>query len=456
MQESDGFDLDLGKYIETLIRQWRLILVAALVCAIAAAVVVLRQPDSYESTVLVVSTKIGSVVTFGSEIETLSEGQGYTNVVDRKARLQTFVALVESPVIAERVYEELRAQFGVQAPVVETLLKMVSGSLLPGSDTIQIRVQNSSPEITLAVANAWGKHYVEFINDTYSTGGTEDTASKIQAQIDQAYETYNSAQAEYIASLLSNPQGEITRLMEDLLRVERLLEDAQGLRQQVRAGDDETTASNAIAFSLLKAQAYAATPSLENVQIQVVPVEISAQAMLQDLENLVSILESRRQILVDRSADLLANITAGASPAGDVLVSNLAPEGSEDTSGSSEDTRSETEQKLRDLQSQLVYETSLLNEKMLARDLAWQAYSNLTTKETELAVATQTGGQEVALGAPATMSTVANSTLLPIGLAIGVGLLLGVFSAFALEYWWSYKGLPAQPVFLLRNPKRDG
>ena len=62
MQDSDGFDFDLGKYIETLIRQWRLILAAVLVCALAAAVVSLNQPASYESSVLVVSTKIGSVV----------------------------------------------------------------------------------------------------------------------------------------------------------------------------------------------------------------------------------------------------------------------------------------------------------------------------------------------------------------------------------------------------------
>jgi capsular polysaccharide biosynthesis protein len=456
MQDSDGFDLDLGKYIETLIRQWRLILAAVLVCAIAAAVVSLNQPASYESSVLVVSTKVGSVVTFGSEIETLSEGQGYTNFVDRKARLQTFVALVESPVIAERVYKELIAQLGVQTPKVETLLKMVSGSLVPGSDTIHILVRNSAPEITQAVANAWGKHYIDFINDTYSTGGTEDAASKIQVQIDQAYETYNSAQAEYIASLLTSPQGEITRMMEDMLRAERLLEEAQGLRAQVRAGDEETAASSAVAFSLLKAQVYAATPGMENVQIQIVPVEISAQAMLKDLENLVETLESRRQILVDRTAELLANINAGASPAGDVLAGTLVSDGSEDNSGSSENTRADTEQKLRLLQSQSEYETSLLHEKMLARDLAWQTYSNLTTKKAELAVAVQTGGQEVALGAPATMSTMANNALLPIVLAIGVGLLLGVLSAFALEGWWSYKGLPLQPVFLLRNQKRDG
>jgi hypothetical protein len=327
---------------------------------------------------------------------------------------------------------------------------------LPGSDTIQILVQNNSSEITLAVANAWGKQYVEFINATYSTGGTEDTASKIQAQINQAYEAYNSAQADYIAALVASPQREILRLMDDLLRVERLLEDAQGLREQVKAGNEETAASNAAAFSLLKAQVYAATPGLENVQIQVVPVEISAQAMLQDLENLVETLASRRQILVDRTMNLLANIDAEASPAGDVLVSSLVPAGSADTGGSGEDTRADTEQKLRYLLSQSEYETSLLHEKKQARDLAWQAYSNLTTKEVELAVAAQTGGKEVAIGAAAVMSTVVNSALQSILLAAGVGLLLGVFSAFALEYWWSYKGLPAQPVYLLRRQKIDG
>jgi uncharacterized protein involved in exopolysaccharide biosynthesis len=108
MDQSDHLEIDLGKYMEILFRQWRLIVGAALVCALAAAVVMMRTPVSYQARVLVPTTKIASSVTFGSTIETLSEGQLPVTLVDRKARLQSYVALVSNPLIAERVYEELK------------------------------------------------------------------------------------------------------------------------------------------------------------------------------------------------------------------------------------------------------------------------------------------------------------------------------------------------------------
>jgi uncharacterized protein involved in exopolysaccharide biosynthesis len=128
MDQSDHLEIDLGKYVEILFRQWRLIIGAALVCALAAAVVMIRTPVSYQARVLVPTTKIASSVTFGSTIETLSEGQLPVTLVDRKARLQSYVALVSNPLIAERVYEELKGDFGEKLPSPESLIRMVRWS----------------------------------------------------------------------------------------------------------------------------------------------------------------------------------------------------------------------------------------------------------------------------------------------------------------------------------------
>jgi capsular polysaccharide biosynthesis protein len=162
-----NLEINLGQYIETLLRQWKLIFVCMFVFATAALAAVYLRPSNYQARVLVATTKIASSVTFGSKIETLSEEQLPVTLVDRKARLQSYVALVSNPVIAEQVFQELQAHFDDNLTEPKDLVRMVSGSVLAGSDMVEIKVTNGSPTVSEAVANAWGRHYVDYVNNLY-------------------------------------------------------------------------------------------------------------------------------------------------------------------------------------------------------------------------------------------------------------------------------------------------
>jgi capsular polysaccharide biosynthesis protein len=457
MQENDGFDFDLGRYIEILIRQWRLIAAAIMVCILAAAIFSLRKPFSYESRVVVSTIKLGSTATFGSTIETLSEGQEYTNLVDRRARLQSFIGLVKNPLIAQRVYEDLVVDFGDKVPVPGTLLEMVSASLVAGSDSIEIVAKNGSPELALAIANVWGQRYVEYINELYSTGGALSTTSNIRAQIDETYQKYLFAQEAYETFLSSSPMNEFSRLAGEYLRVGQVLEDARSLREQVIAGGGEAAASNALVVSLLKTQAFAAAPGLENYQVQIVPVASSPEEMGEEVDKLIVALEDRFRNLEGRSEALMesAHIAAGVSD--NTLASSLSQAQAQAPRreiSSDEISLSRAEQQNRILLAQVEKEKGLLHERQLDRDLAWETYSNLATKEVELTVTAQTGGQEVVLGAPAIESEKVSNVLQPVVLAAIVGVVVGVFAAFGIEYWWGYKGIEAQPILLVGGWKR--
>ena len=77
-----------------------------------------------------------------------------------------------------------------------------------------------------------------------------------------------------------------------------------------------------------------------------------------------------------------------------------------------------------------------------ARDLAWTTYSQLATKEAELAVAAYTSGASVSLSVPA--SPPKNDTVSGaknVVLASGVGFFLGIGLALGVEMWWNYKNL---------------
>jgi capsular polysaccharide biosynthesis protein len=452
MDQSDHLEIDLGKYLEILFRQWRLIVGAALVCALAAAVVIIRTPVSYQARVLVPTTKIASSVTFGSTIETLSEGQLPVTLVDRKARLQSYVALVSNPLIAERVYEELIGEFGDKLSSPESLIRMVDGAVLTGSDAVEIKVLNGDPALSIAVANAWGRHYVDYVNNLYASGTYQDTLLNVQRQANDAHTKYLDAQQAYISFLSTSSIEELTHLRDDLRRVERLLVDAQGLQEQVVAGGEGAAASNALAVSLLKTQVFTSNINTDKaqsqtspptLQFQASPITVSSQDLIVDLNSLVIMLENRRQALMDwtdfmvlqeDSQTISANIEVTVPQASDPMNSPVSLSGA-------------AEEKIRLLTSRIESEDGRKKDLALTRDVAWDAYQNLAKKEAELVVASQTGGQEVVLGSTAIVVRNGSSLVRNVALAALVGLFFGVFMAFFIEYWWGYKGREPQAIF---------
>jgi capsular polysaccharide biosynthesis protein len=452
MDQSDHLEIDLGKYLEILFRQWRLIVGAALVCALAAAVVIIRTPVSYQARVLVPTTKIASSVTFGSTIETLSEGQLPVTLVDRKARLQSYVALVSNPLIAELVYEELIGEFGDKLSSPESLIRMVDGAVLTGSDAVEIKVLNGDPALSIAVANAWGRHYVDYVNNLYASGTYQDTLLNVQRQANDAHTKYLDAQQAYISFLSTSSIEELTHLRDDLRRVERLLVDAQGLQEQVVAGGEGAAASNALAVSLLKTQVFTSNINTDKaqsqtspptLQFQASPITVSSQDLIVDLNSLVIMLENRRQALMDwtdfmvlqeDSQTISANIEVTVPQASDPMNSPVSLSGA-------------AEEKIRLLTSRIESEDGRKKDLALTRDVAWDAYQNLAKKEAELVVASQTGGQEVVLGSTAIVVRNGSSLVRNVALAALVGLFFGVFMAFFIEYWWGYKGREPQAIF---------
>jgi capsular polysaccharide biosynthesis protein len=454
MDQSDHLEIDLGKYVEILFRQWRLIIGAALVCALAAAVVMIRTPVSYQARVLVPTTKIASSVTFGSTIETLSEGQLPVTLVDRKARLNSYVALVSNPLIAERVYEELKGEFGEKLPSPESLIRMVRGAVLTGSDAVEIKVSNGDPALSVAVANAWGRHFVDYVNNLYASGTYQDTLLNVQRQANVAHTKYLDAQQAYIAFLSSSPLDELSHLRDDLWRVERLLVDARGLQEQVVAGGEGASTSNALAVSLLKTQVFASNTNINTdkvqphtspptLQFQASPVTVSSQDLIADLNSLVITLENRRQALLEWT-DFMVLQEDGQTISANIEATAPPPSGS---MNSPVRLQAAGEEKIRQLTSLVEYEEGRKKDLALTRDVAWDAYQNLAKKEAELVVASQTGGQEVVLGSTAVVVRNGSSLVRDVGLVALVGLVLGVFLAFFIEFWWGYKGREPQAIF---------
>jgi len=130
-------------------------------------------------------------------------------------------------------------------------------------------------------------------------------------------------------------------------------------------------------------------------------LEGNAEDQLGNLDSLISVLEARR-----------------------AEVQSLISEGS-------------IQQELLELQEQLEGEQARQRELAQARDLAWETYQTLARKEAEVEVSAQVTDTEVRFAVPAVEPKypVAPKKTLNIAIVGVLGLMGGVFAAFAAEYW---------------------
>jgi len=488
----DEIKIDFGKYIETLVRQWLWIVVCALGLGFlvgAYSMLINRISPSYRAVALVSSAQTVSEVNFGSAISSTSDVQlaqaaaaGAQYLYDRKARLQSYVSLVQNGAVVEQVLQEVGPKLinkKGEPIAAASLLRMVSAVLIPNTDTIRLSVTYNDPVIAAEIANAWGNAYVQRINELYggSSSGTSNQA--IQEQTAQAKTDYEKAQAaldDFIAhnkiAEYSHQSDEISSVNNGLLtartsagnqqvadhlaRLDRaysdsrqiglFLDNAVSMRAAVNSGGESAAISNALALTMLKTQIYAAFQGTNTLQVQNLPEAlgstistVNAAGMVADLDALISTLKTRQTELdtlintlssIVENEDYLMNFSYANNPIEQKILEN--------------------QQKIQDLQSLISTENSTLNELTRARDQAWQTYSALTTKSAEMGVAAQTSGVVVVFSSPATppeekVIRSRNNVML----AAGVGLLIGVIVAYAYEFWQNYKG--RQPGIITKN-----
>jgi uncharacterized protein involved in exopolysaccharide biosynthesis len=479
----DEIKIDIGKYVETLIRQWKWILFCAVVLGgvvFTVSLIVKFVNPSYEAIAIVSSVKTASDVNFGSEITSLSEAD-LAAFSDRKARLQSFVALVNNSNIAEKVLAEVGPNLREKDRNALELLKMVKGGLIPNSDSIQITVTYRDPNVAAEIANVWARVYTDQINSMYGelAGGTSESLGAIQAQIVQAKAEYDKTQADLNKFIAQNKADEYQRQIDDITVILTSLRKAQttvndqqvqdpmvrltqayndsrqtklyldraiAMRAAVNAGGESAAISNNLALTMLKTQIYTflgnvtmQVSSLPDAQVSTIPI-VNAAGMVADLDGLIASLSTRQTELTNLIITLSTQIQDGVDF--QILDENADTSIAKQIEG--------YEQNIRDLNSQISTQKSILDELTRERDLSLKTYTALATKGAEMSVAAQTAGSEVAFAAPATPAeddtthSVKNTAM-----ATGAGFLIGLVAAYSYEFWQHYKGRRPESLIMV-------
>jgi len=263
----EEINFDFGKYIETLVRQWQWIAACALglgILALAYSLFINLASPSYKAVALVASAQTVSDVNFGSAITSTSDVQlaqtaaaGAQYFYDRAARLQSFVSQVQNGAVAQQVLEELGPRLDNkkgEPTTAAALLGMVSADLIPKTDTIQISVTYGDPVIAAEIANAWGKAYVQRINELYGGSSSGMSTLATEAQTAQAKTDYDKAQAALDDFIAHNKVDEYTRQIEEITVIVTSLRGARSTATSTII-NEQVDAEQQVINELYKAQA---------------------------------------------------------------------------------------------------------------------------------------------------------------------------------------------------------
>ena len=372
-------EISLRKYIDVLLRHWKLIVSITVIAVFVAGLVSFLTPPVYEARAAVLITK------FAPEYQA-SEGGA-------SSQREALIALVKSSAIATQVIE----QMGDELKPGEKRVEAVLGKVQVGQkgDLIEITVKSTDPRKAADIANAWGEVYENYVNSLYS--GISQSLEELETQADAAKQEYNERQKAWEDFVEDNRIAELSQQVSD----KELLCKARSLRQRVEAGSSSqpSAAANSLTLMLLQVRAFTSLPAESRISLDAFS---NANVSLADIDAWVSTLETR----------------SGSTP---------------------EQSIKELRVEILQLQSELELETAKQRGLERLRDRARGSYESLDNSAAQIEVAIQLKDAVVRVADVASVpqSPVAPRRVTNIGIALVLGLVVGVFGAFGAEYFKS-------------------
>lgn len=351
--------------------------------------------------------------------------------VDRR---QALLALVKSPIIAQRVFDELKDDLPSGFDEPNSLLPRITGSV--GGEVLLIHTTFADPKLATDVANAWAKAYESEANAIF---GSSIPPNNLDTEVEAALRSYKTAEDRYVRFLAESPLLELQRRLDDgnslldqilsdrlnnsdairlrLAELDRLLVDVRSLHERLQTMD-KPDVSVYLAYLLLQNAALVqegviavdgtsdaggklvfnnlldTSLLLDPAQISTLIQNTTIADMIRQLEGLITSIENKHAVL---DQVLLTQVPAGdATPTPDATVTQL-------------------ESEVRALQSEVETETEGGNRLQLERDAAKNTYKVLLNKLEEVRVASSIGeGSIVRFAFPATPEILQSNTKRPL------------------------------------------
>jgi succinoglycan biosynthesis transport protein ExoP len=400
-------EIDLREYIEVLIRRWHWIAGLTLVAVLAAGLVSFFVLEPYyKAEALVLITGPRYQLQFDPRVET---------VADVQQAYKAYPSLAMSDDLLRQVLEVIN----LPLPTEESTLGALKGKLkaTAGADPslLQLTVTDGNPEQAAHIANTWAEQYVTYADGLFSRRAEdavffsqqlEEARTELQAAEEALIEFQARNQSSILSARLSSARQAQNEYLADQRSIARILQDVGGLRSQLSdqpIGDPSSLGNDLTALFL---------------QIKAFNAESTAPIQLQ-----VSSAASLSGRTVDAQVAFLDDLGANLEAKSTVIDERLA----------------ELEPQILSLQ-QAVQEINTDYDRLTRdRDVAQQTYMALANKVQEARIAAQDETGEVQLASRASVPTRPAGPSKPTNIAVAgfVGLFLGVFAAYFIEFWRS-------------------
>jgi uncharacterized protein involved in exopolysaccharide biosynthesis len=162
------------------------------------------------------------VVTYRQPILTLSEEfSTVTGNIDLKNKQKAFLAISQSDQVAYSTYESLAGQLPDEMTFKDFKKRV---EVKNEGDAILITASFEDPAISASVANAWANATIQTINSAY---GDVQPLPSLQAQLADAEQSYNDAQAALEQFIAENQISDLERQIAESQAVLDILQNAQ-------------------------------------------------------------------------------------------------------------------------------------------------------------------------------------------------------------------------------------
>ena len=427
-------------YIDVLRRFWKTIVVVTLVPVVAAVIVTLLLPPTYEAQASIALYRSTLDINFDPRFQTVSEDELVSFNAVQDPRRQTISALATSDEVRQHIIEALPGQSAWSLTDLQNRTQVeVIGNL------IQLQVEADDPQQAAIVANIWAEVLQNAANNLFRQ---QNDVRVVEQQLVTARENYAQAQQTLEQFLNANQIRELKFSIEmgetavqdirltyqtsarDALtlhltsrdRLSLLINQATSLRNLLTQGSNQVPIALPDQVTLLYLQAGALTASVElpgELQLALPEEVMTGEAAVAHLDDLIDTLMTlEEQFASDIAAQSMLLVTQAQL---DVSLAEAITA-----------LQVELNSLNAALEAELAQERELTNE----RDLAWENYQALQLKLAELMISDQITGTEVVLAATAIPPEEASgpSLLLNVVIAFLLGLGVSVVLAFVTVY----------------------
>ena len=404
-------EINLREWIDVLLRyKWQIAAAAAL-AAVAAMLIGMLLPKTYEAAALVTITSTRFELQFDTRIESINEPP--TN-------LQSFGALALSGDILQQIFDQAE-NLPEEIETPNKLADLLEAEVR--SDLIYLRVQMEDPEQAAQLANLWAELFIQRANDLYNRQDLvqlpffEEQLRLAQVELDTTDQALITFEQSNRAAILQKELDSVLASQVELLRDQRIITSTLRSLDSLIFQLNLQPTSESAGFSVQLASVVLQLNTLNSdatapVQIQVTSPENFSLLTVADQ---IRLLENLSRSLEQQQGSLAAQIQA-------LEPRILSLQG--------------------ELQSATLQKAKLVNQRTIAEETT----SSLARKVEEARIASQDSGQSARLGSYALTPVEPVSPRMLILIAVGgaAGLFLAVLVVFSRAWWRSSK--PEQAV----------